>query len=123
MNKILFLLLLSFGFIAGAQAQGGDPEAFKQRYIDQHKTKLIEKAKLSEAEAAKVIDIRIGYMGKMRGFRDMSAEERTKAQAEIAAAQTKEYKAIPLTDEQIKAVDTYFEEVRKEMMKNRSGGN
>ena len=55
----------------------------------------------------------------MRGFRDMSEDERKKKREEIQAAQNKAYKEIPLTDKQIKAVNEFFEEQRKEMAKQR----
>jgi hypothetical protein len=37
----------------------------------------------------------------------------------MQTAQNKAYKEIPLTDEQIKAVNEFFEEQRKEMAKQR----
>ena len=58
----------------------------------------------------------------MRGLRDLSEEDRKKKLDEIRAENTKKFKAIPLTDDQLKAVDAYFDEQMKKMM-NRGGGN
>ena len=40
---------------------------------------------------------------------------------EVKAENTKKFKAIPLTDDQVKAVDAYFEEQMKKMMNRGSG--
>jgi hypothetical protein len=126
--KKLFVLVafLTTLFISNAQAQqgGGDPAAQLQRYKERVKPQLVEKVKLTEAQAERVIDISFGYRSQMRGFRDLSEEERKKKTEEIQAAQEKEYKAIPLTDDQIKAVNEFFIEQRKQMQQQRqNGGN
>ena len=126
--KKLFVLVafLTTLFISNAQAQqgGGDPAAQLQRYKERVKPQLVEKVKLTEAQAERVIDISFGYRSQMRGFRDLSEEERKKKTEEIQAAQDKEYKAIPLTDDQIKAVNEFFIEQRKQMQQQRqNGGN
>jgi len=41
---------------------------------------------------------------------------------EVKAENNKKYKAIPLTDDQVKSVDEFFEEQRKNMQQ-RQGGN
>jgi hypothetical protein len=54
----------------------------------------------------------------------LSTEEKTKKNSEIDEAQNKEFKAIPLADEQVKEVNTFFEEYRKQQMEQRrNGGN
>ena len=126
--KKLFVLVafLTTLFISNAQAQqgGGDPAAQLQRYKERVKPQLVEKVKLTEAQAERVIDISFGYRSQMRGFRDLSEEDRKKKTEEIQAAQEKEYKAIPLTDDQIKAVNEFFIEQRKQMQQQRqNGGN
>ena len=126
--KKLFVLVafLTTLFISNAQAQqgGGDPAAQLQRYKERVKPQLVEKVKLTEAQAERVIDISFGYRSQMRGFRDLSEDERKKKTEEIQAAQEKEYKAIPLTDDQIKAVNEFFIEQRKQMQQQRqNGGN
>ena len=126
--KKLFVLVafLTTLFISNAQAQqgGGDPAAQLQRYKERVKPQLVEKVKLTEAQAERVIDISFGYRSQMRGFRDLSEEERKKKTEEIQADQEKEYKAIPLTDDQIKAVNEFFIEQRKQMQQQRqNGGN
>ena len=123
MKKLLVLVVFFttfFAMNADAQGQGGgDPAARAARMKEIVKPQLIEKVKLTEAQAEKVIDINLKYRSEMRGFRDMSEDERKKKREEIQTAQNKDYKEIPLTDDQIKTVNEFFEEQRKEMAKQR----
>ena len=123
MKKLLVLVVFfSTFFVMNADAQGqggGDPAARAARMKEVVKPQLIEKVKLTDAEAEKVIDINLKYRAEMRGFRDMTEDERKKKREEIQTAQNKDYKGIPLTDDQIKAVNEFFEEQRKEMAKQR----
>ena len=123
MKKLLVLVVFFttfFAMNADAQGQGGgDPAARAARMKEVVKPQLIEKVKLTDAQAEKVIDINLKYRSEMRGFRDMTEDERKKKREEIQTAQNKDYKEIPLTDDQIKAVNAFFEEQRKEMAKQR----
>ncbi|MGZ8537844.1 MAG: hypothetical protein ACXWV9_06235 [Flavisolibacter sp.] len=123
MKKLLVMVVFFTTFFAmnsDAQGQGGgDPAARAARMKEVVKPQLIEKVKLSDVQAEKVIDINLKYRSEMRGFRDMSEDERKKKREEIQTAQNKDYKEIPLTDDQIKAVNEFFEEQRKEMAKQR----
>jgi Spy/CpxP family protein refolding chaperone len=124
MKKFILLatLFVALGTIqANAQNGGGDP-AQREAMMKEMKAQLVEKAKITEAEADKVLEINRASRDKMRGLRDLSEEERTKKIDEINAENSKKYKEIPLTDEQVKAVNEYFAERRKNMQKN-GGGN
>lgn len=127
--KKLFLLFAVFTmafFSANAQGGGGknfDPAAAKARYFERNKPLLVEKVKLTDAQAEKVLEINWENRSKMRGFRDMSEDDRKKAMDDIKTAQHKAYKEIPLTDELIKAVNDFFEEQRKQMQNRQGGGN
>ena len=128
--KKLFVLVVLFTTVYVSQVnaqppQGGDPAAMLERYKERVKPQLVEKAKLTEAEADKVIEISFSYRSKMRGLRDLSEDDRKKEMEKIEAAQNKEYAAIPLTEEKIKAVNAYFDEQRKQMQQQRqnNGGN
>jgi len=126
MKKLLVLVaLFTIVYVSKADAQGqggGDPAARAAKMKETLKPQLIEKLKLTDAQAEKVLDINIKSRSEMRGLRDLSEDDRKKKRDEIQAAQDKAYKEIPLTDEQIKAVNDFFEEQRKEMMKNRPNG-
>jgi Spy/CpxP family protein refolding chaperone len=123
MKKLLVLVaFFATFFVMNAEAQGqggGDPAARAARMKEVVKPQLVEKVKLTDAQAEKVIDINLKYRAEMRGFRDMTEDERKKKREEIQTAQNKDYKEIPLTDDQIKAVNEFFEEQRKEMAKQR----
>ena len=121
MKKLLLLLTLFTAiWVSNANAQGGDPAAREAR-MKEMKAQLIEKVKLSEAEADKVIEINNASREQMRGLRDLSEADRTKKMEEVRADLSKKFKAIPLTDDQVKAVNEYLAERRRNMP--RPGGN
>ena len=131
MKKLLVLVAVFTTVLASnASAQGGngnaDPAAMKARYVERVKPQLIEKTKLTAEQADKVLDINWEANMKMRGMRDLSQEERQKKREEAQTEANKQYKAIPLTDEQIKSVNDFFDEMRKQMQQQRQqngGGN
>ena len=125
----VFILLLVALFttisITKVSAQGGqqqDPAVMAQRYKDRVKPQLIEKTKLTDALAEKVLDIQLASRQQMRGLRDLSEDDRKKKVEEIDAELKKQFKAIPLNDDQLKAVNEFFEEMRKNQPQ-RQGGN
>ena len=120
MKKIIALLTI-VGCIAATNvmAQGGgggqqmDPAQMLEMMKQRIKPQLIEKTKLSDSEADKVLEIQLWAQSQGRGLRDLSEEERAAKQKETADERKKKLKAIPLTDDQIKAVDDFYEEMRK----------
>jgi low affinity Fe/Cu permease len=126
--KKLFILVAVFTtiLVSNANAQGGnfDTAAMRARYVERVKPSLIEKTKLTEAQADKVISINWEARSKMRGMRDLSEDERKKKMDDVQDEITKQYKDIPLTDDQIKTVTDFFTEQRKQMQQQRqNGGN
>jgi hypothetical protein len=129
MKKLLVLIaLFTTVYVTKADAQqggggqGGDPAQMLQRYKDRVKPQLIEKTKLTDAQAEKVLDINFNYRTKMRGLRDLSEDDRKKQMDEITASQNKDYAAIPLTEDQVKAVNQFFDDLRKQMQQQRQNG-
>ena len=124
MKKQFLLLALVAALFATTSAiaqggPGGDPQQFRQRMIERTKPQLIEKAKLTDGEADKVLDIYFGTMQQRRELRmdnSLSEDDRKKKMDAINDETSKKYKAIPLTDEKVKAVNDYFEEMRKNRM-------
>ena len=109
MKKLVLLLALFAGlFISNANAQGGGDPAAREARMKEMKTQLVEKAKITEAEADKVIEINNASREQRMGLRDLSEADRAKKMEEINADLTKKYKAIPLTDAQVKAVNEYM---------------
>jgi hypothetical protein len=134
MKKLFFLVVLFtmvYSTKVVAQQNGDrDPAAMMQRMKERIKPSLIEKTKLTDAQADKVIEINFSNQRKRRDIRmdqTLTDEERTKKNAELLEAQNASLKAIPLTDDQVKDVNTFFEEMRKEQMQRRqnsgNGGN
>lgn len=127
MKKLLALVaVFTTVLLSNANAQGGngnfDPAAAKARYVERVKPSLIEKTKLTDAQADKVLDINWDARSKMRGMRDLSQDERKKKMEEVQADENKQYKDIPLTDDQVKAVNDFFEDLRKQMQQQRQNG-
>lgn len=127
MKKLLVLVtVFTTVLLSNANAQGGngnfDTAAMRARYLERTKPLLIEKTKLTDAQADQVLAINWQARSKMRGLRDLSADERTKRMEDAQAEANKQYKAIPLTDDQIKAVNDFFEEQRRQRQQN-GGGN
>ena len=123
MKKIIALLTI-VGCVAATSvmAQGGggfgggqqmDPAQMLEMMKQRIKPQLIEKTKLSDTEADKVIEIQLWVQTQGRGLRDLSEDERVAKQKETADERKKKLKAIPLTDDQIKAVDDFYEEMRR----------
>jgi Spy/CpxP family protein refolding chaperone len=127
MKKLLVLVaVFTTVLMTNANAQQGngnfDPAAMKARYLERTKPALIEKTKLTSEQADKVLDINWEARSKMRGMRDLSQDERKKKMDDAQAEAEKQYKTIPLTDDQIKAVKDFFEEQRKQMQQQRQNG-
>ncbi|MEK0413824.1 MAG: hypothetical protein RL070_1312 [Bacteroidota bacterium] len=122
MKKIIALLTIVACIAAtSVMAQGGgfgggqqmDPAQMLEMMKQRIKPQLIEKTKLSDTEADKVLEIQLWAQAQNRGLRDLSEEERAAKQKETADERKKKLKAIPLTDDQIKAVDDFYEEMRR----------
>lgn len=129
MKKLFFLAALFTALVAttSASAQGGpggDPQQFRQRMVERVKPMLVEKTKLTDAEADKVLDIYFGTMLQRREIRmdnNLSEEDKKKKTDALNEETSKKYKAIPLTEEKAKAVNEFFEDMRKNMGNRRNG--
>jgi hypothetical protein len=125
--KKLFVLaaLLATVFTTEASAQqrgGGDPAAMMQRMKERVRPDLMEKAKLNATQADKAIETWFTAQRKHRDLRtneSLSQEDRAKQGAAIDETRDRELKAIPLTDDQVRDVIIFFEEMRKRQMQER----
>jgi len=95
----------------------GDPATILQQMKEKQKPGLVEKAGLTDAQADKVIEINYEMrMQAARELKDLNEADRTKKLAELKAAKAKKFSEF-LTAEQIKAMNTYYEEMGKNMQK------
>jgi Spy/CpxP family protein refolding chaperone len=124
-----FLLLCGFTSVMaqppGGGGRGMDPATMKERAKERIKPQLIEKVKLTDAQADKVVDIYVDAQiesSKIRRDEALSQEDKDKKSKEINAGRDKKLKEIPLTDDQLKAVATFYEELRNQRMQG-GGGN
>ena len=125
MKKIFVLVVLAIGIAStkvSAQEQQRDPAVQAQRMKERIKPQLIEKVKLTDAEAEKVIDINLDIRAQMRAFRDLSEDDRKKKATELNIDRDKRYQAIPLSDGQVKQVNNFFDEMRQQIRQNRPDG-
>jgi len=116
MKKILFLTLILGALTSTATyAQAGDPPSLLQQMKEKQKPGLIEKVGLTEAQADKVIEINYEIrMQTPRDLKDMDEADRNKKLAELKALKEKKLSEV-LTPEQIKAMNAYYEDMRKNM--------
>jgi phage I-like protein len=111
-----------------AQGGGGQqmtPEQRMERMKTMYKPQLTEKAKITDTEADKVIEILADIQPKMRPImmdQAMSQEDKDKKMAKLNVDRDKRLKAIPLSDDQVKAVVTTIDEIRKNMQNRPRGG-
>ena len=115
MKKIILMasLVLALGTIE-ANAQQGPDAAQREARMKQTKMELMEKAKITEAQADQVMEIQRSIRDRMVAHQDLSDAERMKKLEEIIAENTAKYKEIPLTDDQVKAVVAFWDERRKQ---------
>lgn len=122
----LFTALISTSVSAQGGPGGGDPAAMRQRMKERFKPQLVEKTKITDEQADKVLDVYMEMQRQRREIRmdqNLSDEEKQKKNTVLDEEAAKKYKAIPLKDEEVKAVASFFEEMRKNMPQRREGGN
>lgn len=119
MKKVIAILSFLFiGISTFAQGWGADPEAMKERTKERIKAPLMEQAKLTEKQADAVIDIYFdAQLATMKLRRDETMDDEAKKAKvkEINTQRDQKIKDIPLTEEQQKAVVSFYEEQRKRM--------
>lgn len=129
MKKLFLLATLFMAICVTASAQGGperDPAVMKQKMKERTKPQLIEKTKITDEQAEKVLDIYVDAQRQRREIRtdaSLGEEEKTKKQAAIEEETTKKFKAIPLKDDEVIAVNSFFEEMRKNSPRRKESGN
>jgi hypothetical protein len=129
MKAILSTMFATVALVFSLQAQppgGGDPEAMRARMKERVKPMLLDKTKVTDAEADKILDINFEFQMKTRPIRmdqSLSDDEKKAKMKEAQDARDKALKAIPLTDEKVKAVNDFYDEMRKQMQQQRGGGN
>ena len=116
MKKFLFLaLLFSAVFSTTISAQGGgDPATMLQQMKERIKPQMVERTGITPAQADKIIELNFEMRMAMRGFGELSEADRSAKIAELKAAKEKKISEI-LTAEQIVAVNTFYQEMGKNM--------
>jgi len=125
MKKLFSLFVATMALLFSLQAQppgGGDPEAMKARMKERVKPLLIQQVGVSDAEADKILEINFDFQMKTRELRmdqALSDDDRKKKMKELNDNRDKKVKEIPLSDEKVKAVNTFYEEMRKRQQEAR----
>lgn len=128
MKKLFLLLAVCTALIANtASAQNGqnaDPKEMLQRMTERIKPELMQKTKLTDAQATKAIEVQFQWQRNKRELRmqtDLSEEKRKTRNEEINNVRNEELLAMGLNKEQITSVIEFFEEQRKQQMEKRKG--
>lgn len=127
--KKLFVMVALFAAVSitNANAQetkpAGDPGKMVEKFKERLKPLLIEKTKITDEQADKVLNIHFTYAHRIQAMTNATPDEKAKQVEIIHAAENKEYSAIPLNEDQIKSVNQFFEDQRKEMEKRRANNN
>jgi hypothetical protein len=112
--KKLLLLTVIFSAITSTtiKAQAGDPPSMLQQMKDRTVPKMVEKTGLTEAQANKVVEINFEMRQAAGALRDLNEADRAKKITELKAVKEKKLNEL-LTADQIKAVNTFYEEMVK----------
>jgi hypothetical protein len=105
---------------SGGQKDGGESAAMAQR-VKETKALLVEKAKITEEQAEKVMQANMEVRKSLGDISKLSDEERKAKIAGLTEERIKRYKEIPLTDEQIQAVNDAFADMKKQAEGKRAG--
>ena len=130
MKKLFSIAFAMMALVFSLQAQppggggGGDPEAMKARMKERMKPMLVQQAGVSDAEADKILDINFDFQMKSRPIRmdqALSEDDKKKKMKEAEEARDASMKAIPLTEEKMAKVKTFYDDMRKKQQEARGG--
>ena len=129
MKKILFLsFILGIAATTSVHAQPSQPSqqiaqnappaidkaGMLQQMKDKFKMPMVQKTGLTEAQADRVIEINLEMrLAAGTALQGLSDADRSKKLAELKADKEKKFAAIPLSEEQIKSVYAFFEDMGK----------
>lgn len=125
MKKLFSFIVAITALFFSLQAQppgGGDPEAMKARMKERVKPLLLQQVGVTDAEAEKILESNFTFQMKTREIRmdqSLSEDDRKKKMKDAKDELEKQLKAIPLSEEKIKAVDAFYEEMRKKQQEAR----
>jgi hypothetical protein len=111
MKKFFFLTLILGAIFTTAQAQT-DPAAMLQQMKDRTVPKMVEKTGLTAEQANKVVEINFEMRMAASQLRDLSEADRSKKITDLKAAKEKKMTDL-LSAEQIKAVNSFYEDMAK----------
>jgi hypothetical protein len=116
MKKFLFLSLILGAIVSiNVNAQAGDPPSVLEQMKEKQSPQLVEKVGLTKAQADKVIEINYEMRVALgAALKDLNEADRAAKIAEHKAARDKKYSEIPLTEEQIAALKSYYENMGKD---------
>jgi hypothetical protein len=121
MKKFLLLTLVFSAIISTASyAQAPAPTtltpenaAMLQQMKEKFKAPMVARTGLTEAQADRVLEINFEIRMAAAGLRDLNEADRSAKIAELKASKQKKYSEIPLTPEQVKSVNDFFENFGK----------
>ena len=107
---------------SNTNAQGGGDAAAMAERVRQTKATLVEKAKITEEQAEKIMQINIDARKSLGDMRELSDDDRKAKIAAMEADRDKKYLEV-LTQEQFTAVKTAFADMKKQHQPQQRQGN
>ena len=113
-----FILFSGLAFASMAQQGGFDPAKMKEREIKNLKEANLG---LTDVQADSVVSINFQSMQQMRGFRDLSQDDRIAKMKEVDAYRKKRWAEVLQNGDLVKKVTDYYEQRRAKRMQERGG--
>jgi len=113
-----FILFSGLAFAGMAQQGGFDPVKMKEREIKNLKEANLG---LTDIQADSVVSINFQSMQQMRGFRDLSQDDRIAKMKEVDAYRKKRWAEVLQNADLVKKVSDYYEQRRAKRMQERGG--
>jgi uncharacterized protein YkwD len=116
---VFFVLFSGLSFASMAQQGNMDPAQRKEREL-----KSLKEANLglTDAQADSVVSINTEAMQQMRGFRDLSQDERIAKMKEANDYRKKRWAEVLKNDDLVNKVADYYQQRQQRRMQGRGGG-
>lgn len=115
---ILFCLIGSPVFLQAQEIEAAidrsSDQEFREFLREKQKPSLVQKLKLTKTEADKVIEVQVWAAPYLLSFAKLPAAQQAEKIRQLNEGKEKKYREIPLTDEKVKAVIAFYEQMLRE---------
>ena len=114
-----FIFFSGLAFASMAQQGSFDPAKWKEREVKNLKEANLG---LTDVQTDSVVSINFQAMQQMRGFRDLSQDDRIAKMKEADAYRKKRWAEVLQNDDLVKKVSDYYDQRRAKRMQGGGGG-